>query len=112
MPKRTFESVEEFEEHFADADEVLIDGTENLCFRPKGNENQRVEHSGKKGTHTEIALVLSDKRRSIYYPSRLYDGSNVDFGLLKEAFPPEKDWFRNQKVVIDLGSSALKRGTG
>ena len=109
MPKRTFESVEEFEEHFADADEVLIDGTENLCFRPKGNENQRVKYSGKKGTHTDIALVLSDKRRFIYYLSRLYEGSNVDFGLLKEEFPPEKDWFRNQKVVIDLGFVGIEK---
>jgi len=109
MPKRTFESVEEFEQHFADADEVLVDGTENMCFRPKCNENQRVKYSGKKGTHTDIALLFSDRRRFIYYLSRLHEGSKVDFGLLKEEFPPEKDWFRNQKVVIDLGFVGIEK---
>jgi DDE superfamily endonuclease len=109
MPKRSFENVEEFEEHFADADEVLIDGTENMCFRPKDNDNQRLKYSGKKGTHTDIALVFTDKRRYIYYLSRLYEGSNVDFALLKAEFPPSKDWFRDQKVVIDLGFVGIEK---
>ena len=109
MPKRFFESPEEFEEHFADADEVLVDGTENMCFRPKDNEKQRVKFSGKKSTHTDIALVFSDRRRFIYYLSRLYEGSNVDFGLLKKEFPPEKGWFKNQRVVIDLGFVGIEK---
>jgi hypothetical protein len=53
MPKRCFESVEEFEEHVADADEVLIDGTENAYFRPKDNEEQKVKYS-EKNIHTPI----------------------------------------------------------
>lgn len=109
MPKRSFGSVEEFEEHFADADEILIDGTENACFRPKGNDKQKVKYSGKKHTHTDIVLVLSDNRRFIYFVSQLYEGSKVDFGLLKEEFPPEVDWFRNQKVLVDLGFVGIEK---
>lgn len=109
MPKRSFENVEEFEKHFADADEILIDGTENACFRPKGNEEQKVKYSGKKHTHTDIALVFSDKRRYIYYVGKLHEGSKVDFGLLKEEFPPEQDWFLNQRVIVDLGFVGIER---
>lgn len=109
MPKRNFDSVAEFEAHFADADEILIDGTENSCFRPKDNDKQKVKYSGKKHTHTDIALVFSDKRRFIYYLSYLHDGSKVDFGLLKQEFPPEKEWFLNQKVIVDLGFVGIEK---
>ncbi|MBV6473831.1 MAG: hypothetical protein JPMHGGIA_02126 [Saprospiraceae bacterium] len=103
MPKRAFKSVEEFEGHVKEAKEIIIDGTENATERPKGNENQKVKYSGKKSTHTDIALLISDKERKIYYVSRLYDGSNVDFGILKSEFPPGHDWFRNIRLLVDLG---------
>ena len=103
MPKRKFESVEEFEEHVKKAEEIIIDGTENATERPKGNENQKVKYSGKKSTHTDITLLMSDKAKKIYYLSKLYDGSNVDFGLLKSEFPPEFDWFRSIRLLVDLG---------
>lgn len=109
MPKRSFENVVEFEAHFADADEILADGTENACFRPKGKEKQKVKYSGKVNTHTDIALVFSDSRRFIYYVSKLFDGSKVDFGLLKEEFPPQQDWFINQKLVVDLGFVGIEK---
>ncbi len=66
LPKRNFESVEEFETHVADADEIIFDGTEDPTERPKGHENQRNKYSGKKHAHTDIALAMSDKRRYIY----------------------------------------------
>ena len=103
MPKRGFENVEEFEEHIKGAEEIIIDGTENAIERPKGNDNQKVKYSGKKSTHTDIALVMSDKKKWIYYVSKLFDGSNVDFGLLKSEFPPDQDWFRNVRLLLDLG---------
>lgn len=109
MPQRSFENVEAFEAHFADADEILIDGTESACFRPEDNEKQKLKYSGKKHTHTDIALVFSDRRRFIYYVSRWHEGSKVDFGLLKEEFPPEQDWFRRQKVIVDLGFVGIEK---
>ncbi len=109
LPKRKFESVEEFELHVKDAEALIFDGTENATERPKGKENQRVKYSGKKSTHTDIALLLSDKKRWIYYVSNLYDGSNVDFGVLKKEFPPEKDWFKNVKLLVDLGFVGIEK---
>ena len=103
MPKRKFENVEEFEEHVKDAEELIFDGTENLTVRPQGYDNQKKKYSGKKHTHTDIALVLSDKKTRIYYVSDLADGKNVDMTILKEDFPPEKNWFEKFKVLFDLG---------
>jgi len=103
MPVRKFETVEAFESQLKNVAEVLIDGTEQRVERPKGSDNQRVQYSGKKKAHTNITLVISDKRRYIYYLSHLYNGSQVDFGLLKKEFPPEKKWFSNMKVMVDLG---------
>lgn len=65
MPKRHYASVKEFEEHTKSAEEIIFDGTETPIERPKGNDNQRVKYSEKKKTHTNIALVLSDKRTKI-----------------------------------------------
>ena len=86
-----------------DATELIFDGTENETERPKGYEDQKVKYSGKKSTHTDLAMVLSDKSQWIYYVSNLYPGSNVDFGVLKHEFAPDGGWFRNVKLLVDLG---------
>ena len=77
MPKREFKDVEEFEAHVCEAKELIFDGTENLTERPKGYDEQKEKYSGKKCTHTDLTLVLSDKRTWIYYASEYYDGKNV-----------------------------------
>jgi hypothetical protein len=51
IPKRHFKSVEEFEEYFIKIDEIVIDATEHLTQRPKGNEAQKLVYSGKKSTY-------------------------------------------------------------
>ena len=48
-------------------------------------------------------MVLSDKKTWIYYVSKYYPGSNVDFGVLKEEFPPGKGWFKRVRLLVDLG---------
>ncbi len=35
--------------------------------------------------------------------SKLYNGTKHDYSILKNEFPPSKDWFSNQKLLIDLG---------
>ena len=107
MPKRSFENVEEFENHIGEAEELLFDGTEMACERPKDKDSQRFKFSGKRKAHTDLALVLSDKSTWIYYVSSLYDGSHVDFSVLKQEFPPEKKWFEKFKVVVDLGFAGI-----
>lgn len=103
MPRRGFDDVADFEEHVAGAEELIFDGTENPVERPRSNDSQKVKYSGKKKTHTDIALVLSDKKRKIYYVSKYYDGCNVDMGILKTEFPPDKAWFARLRVLFDLG---------
>lgn len=103
MPKRKFRNVEDFEVCVDQADELIFDGTENLTERPQKYDKQKDKYSGKKGTHTDLALVLSDKRTRIYYVSKYYDGKNVDFGVFKQEFPPKLPWFKKFKVLVDLG---------
>ena len=109
MPKRRFETVEEFEAHTSNAAELIFDGTENPTERPKDYDNQKEKYSGKKHTHTDIALLLSDKATWIYYVSELYDGKNVDMGILKKEFAPQKSWFKNHKVLFDLGFVGVEK---
>jgi hypothetical protein len=103
MPKREFSSSQEFDAYLEDVDQIIIDGFENLTERPEGYENQKVKYSGKKASHTDIALLLCDKERYIYYVSQLYAGSNVDVGILKSEFTPGGGWFKKRKVLFDLG---------
>src|SRR5690606_15327047 len=93
----------------AEAEEIIFDGFENLTERPKGYENQKVKYSGKRSTHTDMALLLSDKMKKIYYVSRLYDGSNVDMGILKKEFLPGEGWFKKFKVLFDLGFVGVEK---
>jgi DDE superfamily endonuclease len=109
MPVRKFDSVDGFKEQVSGAEEVIFDGFENLTERPKGHDNQKVKYSGKKSTHTDIALLASDKKTWIYYVSHLYDGSNVDMGILKKEFPPGEDWFSGLKVLFDLGFIGVEK---
>lgn len=109
MPKRKFKGVEDFQSHLSNAEELIFDGTENLTERPQSNERQRDKYSGKKGTHTDIALVLSDKQTWIYYVSEYYDGKHVDLGILKNEFTPQLGWFKKFKVLFDLGFTGVDK---
>lgn len=60
-------------------------------------------YSGKKGCHTDAAMVLSNKATNIYYVSEIYCGSCNDFGIFKTEFEPGLGWFKKFKVIIDLG---------
>lgn len=48
LPKRVYKDVNEFETDWADADEVLIDGTEQHKQRPGNQQEQKDDYSGKK----------------------------------------------------------------
>jgi len=109
MPKRNFENVRSFNSHLKKAKELIFDGTENAIERPQVYDNQKVKYSGKKGTHTDIVLLLSDKQSWIYYVSKIYDGSNVDMGILKKEFLPGKKWFSKHKVIFDLGFVGVEK---
>ncbi len=48
LPKRIYQDVDEFQEHWADADEILIDGSEQRRQRPGNQQEQKEDYSGKK----------------------------------------------------------------
>lgn len=109
MPRRKFENVEDFESHVKEANELIFDGTENLTERPQDNDKQRYKYSGKKKTHTDVAMVLSDKKTRIYYVSEYYDGKHNDMGVFKNEFDPHQGWFANFKVLFDLGFIGVEK---
>jgi hypothetical protein len=47
-PKRSFESVDEFEAYFTKNSTLILDGTEQRTQRPKGKQAQKEAYSGKK----------------------------------------------------------------
>jgi hypothetical protein len=48
LPKRVYESVEEFKEHWSEESEILIDATEQRRQRPGNQQDQKEDYSGKK----------------------------------------------------------------
>lgn len=82
---------------------MIFDGTENPIERPQDADKQRDAYSGKKGQHTDAAMVMSNKERHIYYVSELYIGRANDMGIFKNEFEPGQAWFKNLRVLFDLG---------
>lgn len=103
MPRRKFNDVADFEEVMKDEEEILIDGFEKPIERSSNYEIQKKNFSGKQHTHTDSGLVMSNRQRYIHYLSELYEGSEVDYGIMKKEFCPGEKWFRKKKVVVDLG---------
>lgn len=46
---------------------------------------------------------MSNKERFIYYVSYLYVGKENDMGVFKTEFKPGLGWFKNLRVIFDLG---------
>jgi hypothetical protein len=105
---REFKTVGVFEEKTRNATGIIVDGFENPIERKKNYEAQKEDYSGKKHTHTGIGLCISDALKFIYYISKLYSRSNVDYRIFKQEFPPKKPWFKNKKVKPDLGFTGIK----
>jgi hypothetical protein len=107
MPKRSFESEEELEESLGAEEEIFFDGFENRIERPKDNDNQKEMYSGKKSCHTDIAMLMSNRSRWIFYVSEYYIGSMNDLGVFLCEFEPGRDWFKKYKMWVDLGFVGL-----
>ena len=50
-PQRKFMNIDEFLEHFADTEELIIDATEQTIQRPSDKKNQKQYYSGKKNAY-------------------------------------------------------------
>jgi len=67
LPERKISTVEEFLEVFPYVRNLLIHGTERPIHRPKDNEKQKENYSGKKKMHTRRNIIISDKKKRIGY---------------------------------------------
>ena len=53
-------------------------------------------------------MIISNSKRRIIYISKIYQGTDHDFAILKKEFPiqienKDQNWFAKQKIRIDLG---------
>ncbi len=48
-------------------------------------------------------MIITTSDRYVHYVSQCWVGKSHDYCLLKHEFPPEKDWFTNHRVRVDLG---------
>ena len=81
--KRKIGSVKEFLEIFPEAKDIFIDGTERPIRRPKDNEAQRNNYSGKKKRHTKKDIVICDRNKKIGFLGKTTQGKEHDFTILK-----------------------------
>jgi len=103
LPKRTFESVEEFIEFTKAHEDILIDATERIHHRKKDNEEQKAYYNGKQKDHTIKNTVISTTCQIILFLGFTVLGATHDYSLFKKEFPPGCGWFKALTVWIDLG---------
>lgn len=89
LPKREIHTFEELFEAFPEVRDVIIDGTERPIQRPKDNEKQKKNYSGKKKRHTKKNTVISDKDKRVLYLGPTVEGKKHDYGTFKDEFPNE-----------------------
>lgn len=54
-------------------------------------------------------MILSNKKRKIFYVSYLYEGKSNDMGIFKKEFAPSEKWFENLRVIFDLGFTGVDK---
>ena len=103
LPKRQFETIEELQQAFEGIADLFIDATERPTQRPKDEKTQQKKYSGKKKRHTHKNTVITNAFQKILFLGYTVFGSQHDYGLFKEEFPPELDWFALFTLWVDLG---------
>ncbi|MGH7453386.1 MAG: transposase family protein [bacterium] len=54
-------------------------------------------------------MILSNPQRKVLYVSNCWVGKTHDYGIFKEEFPPEQDWFKDHRVRVDLGFLGIEK---
>lgn len=85
LPVRQISSVEEFLTLFPEVKEVLIDATERPIQRPKNQEKQKANYSGKKKRHTKKNLVLTNRKKRVLFLGQTHEGKKHDKAAADEA---------------------------
>lgn len=103
LPKRSFETVDEFIGYIKDNKDLLIDATERIHHRKSNYEAQKELYNGKKKTHTVKNTIISNTSQNVLYVGETVLGAKHDFKMLKDEFPSHINWFEDFCVWIDLG---------
>ncbi len=101
LPERKISTIEELLEASPGVQDLLIDGTERPIRRPKDNDKQKENYSGKKKMHTRKNIIISDKKKRIGYVSPTMNGKRHDYGMFKEEFPPPSIVFQKRYGIVD-----------
>jgi hypothetical protein len=79
LPERDPEQFAKHEASHKEPPELIIDGTERRRQRPKNKEKQALHYSGKKKTHTDKNVVISNaKTKRVSFLSQTYPGTAHD----------------------------------
>lgn len=103
LPKRKFDSVEEFLTFVKEQEDLLIDATERIHHRKKDNEEQKEYYNGKKKAHTVKNTIIATTSQAVLFVGFTVLGAKHDYKMLQEEFPPLYEWFKKIAVWIDLG---------
>lgn len=107
LPVRKLSSLAEFVERFPEVKAVIIDGTERPVQRPKDDDKQKEQYSGKKKRDTRKHITGSTPQKRVVILSKASPGKVHDKRLLDEAeiveFIPE-----TIPVKGDLGFQGLQ----
>jgi hypothetical protein len=107
LPERKIESIEAFLERFPEVKTVIFDGTERPVQRPKDDDKQKENYSGKKKRHTRkhITGTTRDKRVIILTPAKpgkIHDIRQLREEILVDNIPDEV------AIEVDLGFQGLQ----
>ena len=78
---RKISDPQEFLRLFPGVQAVFIDGTERPIQRPKDQERQKANYSGKKKRHTRANIVVNDENKRILIVSGTVEGKEHDFKI-------------------------------
>jgi len=110
LPERKIHTMAELLEAFPAVKDLFVDGTERPIQRPKDNERQKENYSGKKKMHTRKNLIISDKKRRIGYVGPTVEGKRHDYRMFKDEFPPPSEIFpKGVALWMDLGFVGVEK---
>ena len=62
-----------------------------------------------KKSHTVKNTIISTANKAIIFVGQTLTGHNHDYKMLKEEFPPDKSWFSNLNVLVDLAYQGIQK---
>ena len=87
LPKREIHTSKELFKSFPELRNVFVDGTERPTQRPKDNDEQKENYSGKKKRHMRKNIVMSDEDKRIIFLGPTAGGRRHDYEMFKDEFP-------------------------